>query len=65
MRTAIVMAAVASLAACGGSNTSSNVPAPGAPESAKTQALQAGAAMLQDKPPIEAINRFRKLPSTS
>jgi hypothetical protein len=44
--------------ACGGDNTSSNVSAPGAQESAKTQVLETGAAVLQDKPPIEAINAY-------
>ena len=31
---------------------------PGRPESAKTQLLEAGAATLQSKPPIEAINAY-------
>ena len=44
--------------ACGGDNTSSNVDAPGASRSAKTSALEAGAALLQNKPPIEAINAY-------
>ena len=46
------------LAACGGDNTASNVKAPGAPESAKTKVLEAGAAALQDRPPIEALNAY-------
>jgi hypothetical protein len=46
------------LAACGGDNSASNVKAPGAAESAKTKALDAGAAALQDKPPIEALNAY-------
>ncbi len=58
MRIAVLLAAVASVAACGGGDTSSNVSAPGARESAKTQALETGAAMLQNKPPIEAINAY-------
>jgi hypothetical protein len=49
---------MASVAACGGDNTSSNVAAPGTSKSAKTQVLEAGAAVLQDKPPIEAINAY-------
>jgi hypothetical protein len=40
------------------STTDSNVTAPGAPPGAKTKALEAGAAALQDKPPIEAINAY-------
>ena len=46
------------LSACGGKNTDSNVQSPGAEESAKTQALEAGAALLQDKPPIDALNAY-------
>jgi hypothetical protein len=46
------------LAACGGGNTSSNVNAPGAPESTQTRALEAGAAGLQNAPPIAAINAY-------
>jgi len=46
------------LAACGGSNTASNVEAPGADTRARTAALDKGAAALQDKPPIEALNAY-------
>ncbi|MDQ0571105.1 hypothetical protein QFZ42_002939 [Variovorax paradoxus] len=46
------------LAACGGSNTASNVEAPGAGKSAKTATLETGAAALQDKPPLEALNAY-------
>ncbi len=49
---------LALLAACGADNTGSNVVAPGAPASASTRALEAGAALLQKKPPIEAINAY-------
>ena len=49
---------LAGLAACGGDNSASNVKAPGAAESVKTKALDAGAAALQDKPPIEALNAY-------
>jgi len=34
------------------------VQAPGAEESAKTKALEAGAAVLQDRPPVDAINAY-------
>jgi hypothetical protein len=34
------------------------VETPGRPESAKTQLLEAGAATLQSKPPIDAINAY-------
>jgi hypothetical protein len=41
------------------SNTSgSNVNAPGAPASGKTKALEAGAALLQSKPPVDALNAY-------
>jgi hypothetical protein len=46
------------LAACGGNNTDSNVASPGAKEAVKTTTLETGAAMLQNKPPIEAINSY-------
>lgn len=46
------------LAGCGADNTPSKVSAPGAPASPKTQALEAGAALLQDKPPIAALNAY-------
>lgn len=43
---------------CGGGKTESGVEPPGAGESAKTQVLDAGAAVLQDKPPIDALNAY-------
>jgi hypothetical protein len=46
------------VSACGGSNTDSNVRSPGAEESPKTKALEAGAALMQDKPPIDALNAY-------
>jgi hypothetical protein len=54
----MTLAAGALLAGCGGSNTASNVEAPGADTGAKTAALDKGAAALQDKPPIEALNAY-------
>jgi hypothetical protein len=51
-------ASLGALAGCGGNDTASNVAAPGAAASAKTQVLEAGAAALQDKPPIDAINAY-------
>jgi hypothetical protein len=53
-----LLAACALLASCGGSNTASNVPSPGAAKEASTRTLEAGAAALQDKPPIEALNAY-------
>lgn len=52
-----VMAALLA-AGCGDNRTDSPVTPPGAPESVKTKALEAGAALLQNKPPIEAINAY-------
>jgi hypothetical protein len=49
--------AVMALAACD-KPTQSNVQAPGVAESAKTKVLEAGAAALQNKPPIEALNAY-------
>lgn len=46
------------LAACGDDKTTSNVQAPGEPESVKTKVLEAGAIALQDKPPVEALNAY-------
>ena len=46
------------LAACEGEYAGSPVRAPGAEESARTKALDAGAALLQDKRPIEALNAY-------
>ena len=44
--------------ACSGTDTKSPVETPGRPASAKTHLLEAGAAALQSKPPIEAINAY-------
>jgi hypothetical protein len=46
------------LAACGGQNTDSNVKTPGTDASAKTRTLEAGAALLQDKTPVESISTY-------
>lgn len=46
------------LAACGAENTASPVQAPGAPAAASTRLLEAGAAALQDMPPVEALNAY-------
>jgi hypothetical protein len=51
-------AALLLLAACGGGNSGSQVKAPGAPASAVTQALDKGADLLQNRPPIEALNAY-------
>ncbi|MDZ5604958.1 OBAP family protein [Pseudomonas sp. RP23018S] len=50
--------ACALLSACSAPATQSPVDAPGRPESPKTQFLEAGAAALQSKPPIDQINAY-------
>jgi hypothetical protein len=55
---AALLAASVLLSACGGSDTASNVDAPGAPKSVGIRALDSGAAALQDRPPIDAINAY-------
>jgi hypothetical protein len=45
-------------AACGGDNTASQVQPPGEPATAKTRVLEGGAALLQQKAPIEALNVY-------
>jgi hypothetical protein len=54
----IAVTAVALLCACGADNSKSNVTAPGVDESAKTTVLETGAALLQRKPPIDALNAY-------
>lgn len=49
---------LAGLSACGGRNTSSSVTSPGAPETPKTQALETGAKVLQNKDPMNAVNMY-------
>ncbi|WP_311222655.1 MULTISPECIES: OBAP family protein [unclassified Acidovorax] len=51
-------AAVLMLVGCGDRNTTSAVQAPGKAPSPGTQVLEAGAAALQGKPPIDAINAY-------
>jgi hypothetical protein len=46
------------LAACGGKNTESNVETPGADESGKSKALNAGADLLQNKGPLKKIDAY-------
>lgn len=58
MRAVLIAAlTVVALSGCG-RETRSPVASPGAPESAKTKVLEAGAAALQDKPPIDAIDTY-------
>jgi hypothetical protein len=53
-----VVFAMALCAACGGENTDSTVVTPGADETAKTKALEAGADLLQDKTPLNSLNAY-------
>ena len=46
------------LASCGGDNTRTPVDTPGAPESAKTKTLEAGANLLQSKAPLRALDAY-------
>jgi len=55
---AALLAASVLLSACGPGNTGSNVQAPGKREAVSTRVLELGAAALQDRPPIEAINAY-------
>jgi len=58
LRSAALAMMVLSVSACGGGNTASSVQAPGEVESVSTKALEAGAEILQDRPPIKAINAY-------
>ncbi|CRM72246.1 MULTISPECIES: OBAP family protein [Pseudomonas] len=49
---------IASLTACAGNDSASNVVAPGEAKSATTRSLDAGAALLQSRPPIDALNAY-------
>lgn len=48
----------ACLMGCGGDDSASPVKAPGAGKQPMTQVLETGAAALQDRPPIEALNAY-------
>lgn len=58
LRTCCSIPLLVFVAACGGENTASNVSAPGAEESTKTKALEAGADLLQDKTPLRTLNAY-------
>ena len=44
------------LTSCGGENSGSNVQAPGAEKTGKSEVLEAGADVLQDKTPLKKID---------
>jgi Protein of unknown function (DUF1264) len=54
----VVMIACCGLVGCGDQNTGSNVRSPGADKSAKTGTLESGAALLQGKEPLSALNVY-------
>ncbi|HEY1043347.1 MAG TPA: OBAP family protein [Telluria sp.] len=58
MRLILAGALAAALAACGGKTTESKVTPPGDAQAPQTRALEVGADLLQNKPPIEAINAY-------
>lgn len=49
---------LALMAACGGNNTDSNVEAPGAEKTTKTEVLETGADIIQSKAPLKAISMY-------
>lgn len=57
-RSSPLLFCLALLTACGGENSSSSVDAPGTETSAKTRALEGGAALLQDATPLRALNAY-------
>ena len=57
-RTVMAFAVIGLLTACAGNNTASKVNAPGEAKTSSTRTLEAGAALLQSRPPIEALNAY-------
>ena len=58
MRHLPTFAAAILLVACGGGDTEPGVDTPGRDQQPGTRLLDAGAALIQDKPPIDAINSY-------
>jgi len=54
----VSLVALVACAGCGGNNSESAVRAPGSPTTARTDVLRAGAALLQDKAPLEALDAY-------
>jgi hypothetical protein len=54
----LMLPLVCALASCGGDNTKSDVDTPGAPQTAKTRALEAGADLLQSKEPLRKLDAY-------
>ncbi|WP_053157525.1 OBAP family protein [Pseudomonas sp. Pf153] len=57
-RWAMICAAAVGLSGCAGGNTDSSVSVPGAVKTPSTVTLEAGAGVLQDKPPLQALNTY-------
>ncbi|MDQ0122155.1 hypothetical protein J2W17_001100 [Pseudomonas lini] len=57
-RTSLMLMILGLLTACAGNTTSSNVIAPGEEKTVTTRTLDAGAALLQSRPPIDALNAY-------
>ncbi len=57
-RSSLMLTIIGLLTACAGSNTPSNVVAPGAQQTPTTKTLAAGAALMQSRPPIDALNAY-------
>ncbi|MDB6444869.1 Protein of unknown function [Pseudomonas sp. NFACC32-1] len=55
---AVLWAAAVGLVGCAGGNSHSPVDVPGAAKTPTTAILEAGADMLQDKPPLQALNTY-------
>jgi hypothetical protein len=55
---ALTTLAAGMIAGCGGSNTPSNVAAPGREDTAETKALEAGADLLQSKAPLRDLDAY-------
>lgn len=58
MRQLFVLSSALLLAACGQHNTASYTAAAGAPKSAETRTLEAGAKLLQGKAPLNAVSAY-------
>lgn len=57
-RSISLFACISLTTACAGNNSASNVVAPGSDKTPATRSLDAGAALLQSRPPIEALNAY-------
>lgn len=57
-RRSLLVATAMLFAGCGGENTPSKVASPGEPPTAKTNLLETGAQLLQDKTPLAKLNAY-------